>query len=148
MRRALRLVWSAVLYPMLFLPGCASAPRAARPTVTQQPRRPSLDVYVSPRFVFGPANVFLHAELDGGRDEDFHCAKVRWDFGDDSVGEREGDCDPWTPQTEINRAWSAVHCYHAAGDFPVLVTLSKADRKLAVGHATVTVLWRPGSGSC
>lgn len=123
----------------------ASAPLAlARDTTDVKPRRPRLDLRVTPRMAFSPAFVLTTAELVGGHDsEDFHCPALEWDWDDGSRSVHEEDCAPFDASSPMERRFTAQHAFRQAGEYTVKVTFRRANRTLAV--QTVKVIVRPGA---
>lgn len=108
-----------------------------------EPARPRLDLRVTPRVAFSPANVLVTAELVGGEEhEDFYCPALEWDWGDGARSAHEADCPPFEPGVELDRRFTAEHGYRSAGTYTVKLTMRRASRRLAVATATVNV--RPG----
>jgi hypothetical protein len=111
----------------------------------KKPKRPALELRMTPRFSFSPANILFTAELTGGDDSDeFHCPEVEWEWADGGKSVTEGDCDPYEAGAKIERRFTASHLYKFAGSYLVKVTLRKANRTLAAQTVRVTV--RPGVG--
>ena len=56
-----------------------------------------------------PARVVASADVDGGPDdfEEFYCASVEWDWGDDTKSNNAADCDPYEPGKSSDQA--ALH---------------------------------------
>ncbi len=124
------------------LVGAALADDAQKP---KKPKRPSLDLRVSPRFSFSPAELMFTAELKGGDDtEEYYCPEIEWEWGDGGKSVQEADCDPWKPETEIERRFVGRHVFVESGIYETRVTLRKADRTIATRSIDVTV--RPGGG--
>jgi hypothetical protein len=108
-------------------------------------KRPALEVRSSPRFAFSPAEILLTAELKGGDDvEELYCPKIEWEFGDGDRSEEEADCDPWTPETKLERRFTVHHIYKFAGSYLVRVTLSRSGKDLMT--QTLHMVVRPGLG--
>ena len=108
-------------------------------------KRPGLDVRVTPRFAFSPANVLFTAELKGGDDvEDLYCPEVEWEWGDGGKSVQEADCDPWAPGMTIQRRYTANHTYTFAGIYRIKVTLRRAGKSML--SQTVSLTIRAGVG--
>jgi hypothetical protein len=125
---------------------CASAlavsTQAAGP---DKKAKPTISVKVSPIVGFSPARLVLTAELKGGADdyEEFYCASVEWDWGDDTRSETKADCDPYEAgKSEIKRRFTIDHTYNFAGDYRVEFRLKQKNKIVARGSADVKV--RPG----
>jgi len=107
--------------------------------------KPTVSVKVSPIIGFSPARLVLTAELKGGPNdyEDFYCASVEWDWGDDTRSETKADCEPYEAgKSEIQRRFTIDHTYNFAGDYRVEFRLKQKDKVVARGNADVKV--RPG----
>jgi len=118
---------------------------AAAEEKEKKPKRPMLELRISPRFSFSPANILFTGELTGGDDsEEYHCPEVEWDWNDGGKSVTEGDCDPYEKGAKIERRFTASHLYKMAGSYLVKVTLRKAGRTLTTQTIRVTV--RPGAG--
>jgi hypothetical protein len=112
---------------------------------TKKAKRPALEVRITPRFAFSPANILFTAELTGGDDsEEFHCPEVEWEWDDGGKSGGESDCDPYVAGAKIERRFTANHLYKTAGIYVARVTLRKASRTIAAQTIKVTV--RPGVG--
>jgi hypothetical protein len=108
-------------------------------------KKPELEVRVTPRFAFSPANLLFTAELKGGDDvEEYYCPEIEWDWGDGDKSSQESDCDPWTSTTTLQRRFTGHHLYQHAGLYRAQVTLIKTGKKLA--SQTVDVTIRAGLG--
>jgi hypothetical protein len=121
---------------------------AARGDDEKTAKKPSLAVKVNPVIAFAPATVFASAELKGGRDDDeeFYCASVQWEWGDDTTSESTYDCEPYEAgKSEVRRRFSNEHTYTMPGNFRVRMRLRKGTRVLTAASATVQV--RPGMPS-
>ena len=107
--------------------------------------KPTVSVKVSPLIGFSPARLVLTAELKGGADdyEEFYCASVEWDWGDDTRSETKTDCDPYeTGKSEIKRRFTIDHTYNIAGDYRVEFRLKQKNK--IVGRGSTDVKVRPG----
>ena len=107
--------------------------------------KPSVSVRASPTIGFSPARMVLTAELKGGADdyEDFYCASVEWDWGDDTRSESRADCEPYEAgKSEIKRRFVIDHTYNFAGDYRVQFRLKQ--KKKVVGSGSTDVKIRPG----
>ena len=133
-----RLAFSAIL--------CASAltisSQAAGP---DKKVKPSVSVKVTPVIGFTPARMVMTAELRGGADdyEEFYCASVEWDWGDDTRSESKTDCEPYEAgKSEIKRRFTIDHVYNISGDYRVEFRLKQKNK--VVGRGTTDVKVRPG----
>lgn len=126
---------------------CASALAVATQAAGPDKKaKPSVSVRVSPIVGFSPARVVLTAELKGGADdyEEFYCASVEWDWGDDTHSESKTDCEPYEAgKSEIKRRFTIDHTYNISGDYRVEFRLKQKDKVVARGAAEVKV--RPGA---
>ena len=70
----------------------------------------------NPPVGFAPLRVVITAELKGGDNDfqDFYCASVEWDWGDDTKSENKIDCDPYEPgKSEIKRRYVMEHMFRS-----------------------------------
>ena len=107
--------------------------------------KPTVSVKVSPLIGFSPARLVLTAELKGGADdyEEFYCASVEWDWGDDTRSETKTDCEPYEAgKSEIKRRFTIDHTYNFAGDYRVEFRLKQKNK--VVGRGSTDVKVRPG----
>ncbi len=91
----------------------AAAPSAQKPP---EKKKPSISLRANPTAGFSPLRVVVTAEVRGGSDdyEDFYCASVEWDWGDDTKSENKADCDPYEPgKSEIKRRYVQEHTFRA-----------------------------------
>jgi hypothetical protein len=110
-----------------------------------KPKKPRLDLRVTPRMAFSPVTVLVVAELQGGDDvEEFYCPEIEWEWDDGGKSVNEGDCPPFEAGTKIERRFTAEHDFRRAGVYNVKVTLRRAGRSIAANSVRVTV--RPGLG--
>jgi len=108
-------------------------------------KRPALELRSTPRFAFSPADIMLTAELKGGDDvEELYCPEIEWEFGDGDKSVQEADCDPWTPDTKLERRFTVHHVFKFAGAYRVRVTLRKAGKDLMIQSLQLSV--RAGLG--
>jgi hypothetical protein len=88
----------------------------------------------------------LTADLKGGADDyqDFYCATVEWDWGDDTKSESKTDCEPYEAgKSEIKRHFTIEHIYNFAGDYRVQFRLKQKDK--VVGSAAADVKIQAGA---
>ena len=112
-----------------------------------KPKKPKLSVKVNPAMAISPARVVASADINGGPDdfEEFYCAAVEWDWGDDTRSNNSADCDPYEAgKSQIKRRFTADHVYRTAGDYRVQFRLKTKDKALAAASASVKI--RPGLG--
>ena len=77
-----------------------------------KPKRPKLSVKVNPAMAISPARVVASADVNGGPDdfEEFYCAAIEWDWGDDTRSNKSEDCDPYEAgKSQIKRRFTADH---------------------------------------
>lgn len=112
-----------------------------------KPKRPKLSVKVNPAMAISPARVVASADVNGGPDdfEEFYCAGVEWDWGDDTRSNNSADCDPYEAgKSQIKRRFTADHVYRTAGDYRIQFRLKKQNKAIAGASASVKI--RPGLG--
>lgn len=110
-----------------------------------KPKKPALEMRVTPRMAFSPVNILMVAELKGGDDiEEYYCPEVEWDWDDGGKSVHEADCDPFGPGTTIERRFSQEHYYRRAGIYNVKASFKRAGRTFLAGTLRVTV--RAGVG--
>jgi len=79
-------------------------------------KKPSISVRANPPVGFSPLRVVLTAEVKGGSNdyEDFYCASVEWEWGDDTKSEVKADCDPYEAgKSEIKRRYVQEHTFRS-----------------------------------
>jgi len=109
--------------------------------------KPKLTLRASPSVAFSPARIYLVAELKGGADdyEEYYCADVEWDWGDDTRSTSSADCDPYEKgKSEIKRRFAVTHTYKVAGTYRIQFRLMR--KKDPVVAVTTTVRIRQGIG--
>jgi hypothetical protein len=107
--------------------------------------KPSLSLKATPLIAYSPAHMVLTADLRGGADDyqEFYCASIEWDWGDDTKSESKTDCDPYVAgKSEITRHFSIDHTYNISGDYRVEFRLKQ--NKKVVARASTDVKIRPG----
>jgi hypothetical protein len=107
--------------------------------------KPSVTVKVTPVMGFSPARMVVTAELKGGADdyEEFYCATVEWDWGDDTRSQSGADCDPYEAgKSEIKRRFTMDHVFNTAGDYRIEFRLKQKNK--VVGRGSTDVKVRPG----
>jgi hypothetical protein len=129
-------------------------------TAGAQNKKPSITVKANPPVGFAPLRVVVTAELKGGTNdfEDFYCASVEWDWGDDTRSESKIDCEPYEPgKSEIKRRYVQDHTYRdmfrastsefgAQGPTQFRVKFSLKQKNKVVGSGSTTVEIRTGMG--
>src|SRR6476620_7850717 len=112
-----------------------------------KPKRPKISVKVNPAMAISPARVVASADVNGGPDdlEEFYCAAVEWDWGDDTRSNNSADCDPYEAgKSQITRRFTANHTYRTAGDYQIQYRLKRKDK--AIAAATTSVKIKPRIG--
>ena len=107
--------------------------------------KPSISLKANPMVGFSPTRVVVTADIKGGADdfEEFYCATVEWDWGDDTRSESKADCEPYEAgKSEIQRRYTIDHVFNSAGEFRVEFRLKQKNKVVAKGSAAVKV--RPG----
>jgi hypothetical protein len=123
---------------VLVLP--ASAKDQAQP---QKGKKPRLELRLTPRMAMSPVTVHFTAELVGGDElEDWYCPEIEWEWDDGGRSVQESDCAPFSPETKIDRRYSADHDYPRAGNYQIKVILKHNSQILAASTQRLTV--RPG----
>lgn len=108
-------------------------------------RKPSLSLRLSPPIGFSPLRVHAVVEVKGGSSDyqDFYCPAIEWDWGDGTISENSGDCDPYEAgKSEIRRRYSADHTFRQADAYRVSFRLKQKTRVVAGANFNVQV--RPG----
>jgi hypothetical protein len=119
----------------------------AQETAAQDAKKskPSVWVKSTPVVGFSPARMVVTAELRGGDDDyqDFYCATVEWDWGDDTRSQAGGDCEPYEAgKSTIKRRFTIDHVFNTAGDYRVEFRLKQKNKVVARGTTDVKI--RPG----
>ena len=111
-----------------------------------KPKKPSLDIRVTPRMAFSPVTVLLVAELKGGDDlDEYYCPEIEWDWDDGGKSVHEADCPPFeNGTTTIERRFSQEHHYPRAGIYNVKASFKKAGNTFLANSIRITV--RAGAG--
>jgi hypothetical protein len=108
-------------------------------------KRPRLSLRAQPTVGVSPARVVLTAELVGGANdfEEYYCATVEWEWGDDTRSESSTDCEPYEAgKSEIKRRFVVEHIFARAGSYKIYVRLKRRSKPVAA--ATTNVQIRPG----
>jgi len=119
----------------------------AAATADDKLKKPKVSVKANPAMAISPARVVASADVSGGPDdfEEFYCAAVEWDWGDDTRSNNSADCDPYEAgKSQIKRRFTADHTYRTAGDYRIQFRLKKKDKSIA--GATTSVKIKPGLG--
>ncbi len=104
--------------------------------------KPTIKVNASPPVGFAPARFVVTAELVGGANdyEDFYCATVEWDWGDDTKSETKQDCDPYEAgKSEIKRRFVMDRTFNIPGEFRVQFRLKQKNKVVGAGQTVVKV---------
>ena len=138
-RRAFPAILSALIVGFgSYLPSIAAAG-------SDKKAKPSVSVRASPTIGFSPARMVLTAELKGGADdyEDFYCASIEWEWGDETRSESHTDCEPYEAgKSEIKRRFVIEHIFNFSGDYRVQFRLKQKNK--IVGSGSTDVKIRPG----
>ena len=116
-------------------------------TGSDKVKKPKISVKASPAMAISPARVVASADITGGPDdfEEFYCAAIEWEWGDDTKSTSSADCDPYEPgKSQIKRRFTADHTYRTSGDFRIQFRLKKKDKSIAGASTSVRI--RPGIG--
>jgi hypothetical protein len=127
----------------LVLLGTVYALQAA--PMSDKKSKPTITVKATPIVAFSPARMVVTAELRGGDDDyqDFYCATVEWDWGDDTRSQAAADCEPYEAgKSEITRRFTVDHVFETAGDYRVEFRLKQKNKIVARGSTDVKI--RPG----
>jgi hypothetical protein len=109
-------------------------------------KRPRFTLRAQPTVGVSPARVVLTAELIGGANdfEEYYCAAVEWDWGDDTRSESTTDCEPYEEgKSEIKRRFVAEHVFARAGSYKIYIRLKRRNKPVAAATANVQI--RPGA---
>jgi opacity protein-like surface antigen len=115
-------------------------------------QKPKITVKANPTTGMAPARVVASADLNGGANdyEEFYCASVEWDWGDDTRSQTSADCDPYEAgKSEIKRRFTADHVYQTGGNYRIQFKLKKKDKSVAGAATSVQIrrgLGEPGGG--
>lgn len=123
---------------------CADSLGAQRDT---DDKKPSLSLKATPPLGFSPLRVRVVVDVRGGTNDyaDFYCAATEWDWGDGTISEMSGDCDPYEARkSSIRRRYSAEHIFRQAGGYKMVFRLKQKTKTVASANATIQV--RAGSG--
>jgi hypothetical protein len=107
--------------------------------------RPKFSMRAQPSVGIAPTRVLFNAEMVGGADdfEEYYCASVEWDWGDDTTSESNTDCEPYEAgKSTIRRRFSNTHTFQRSGSYKVSIRLKRGDRQVAT--ASVNIQIRPG----
>jgi len=110
-------------------------------------KKPKISVKANPAMAISPARVVVSADINGGPDdyEEYYCAGVEWDWGDDTRSNNSADCDPYEAgKSQIKRRFTADHVYRISGEYRIQFRLKKKDKPIAAASTSVKI--RPGLG--
>lgn len=139
----IRRVWPAIV-PALLLLGTVSGVRGAAQDDNKK-AKPSLTLKATPVVAFSPARMVVTAELRGGADDyqEFYCATVEWEWGDDTRSQAGADCEPYEAgKSTIRRRFTMEHVFQSSGDYRVEFRLKQKNK--VVARASTEVKVRPG----
>lgn len=111
-------------------------------------RRPKIRMRAQPQVSIAPARITLSVALQGGADdfEEYYCAGVEWEWGDDTSSESTTDCEPYEAgKSQIKRRYTVQHQFRRPGSYKVYFHLKNKDRILGSGTTTLQV--QPGASS-
>ena len=111
-------------------------------------RRPKIRLRAQPQVSIAPARITLSVALQGGADdfEEYYCAGVEWEWGDDTSSESTTDCEPYEAgKSQIKRRYTVQHQFRRPGSYKVYFHLKNKDRILGSGTTTLQV--QPGASS-
>ncbi len=142
-RAILRHSFQAIVPGLLLLGGLCDVSVSAQGETKKV--KPSVTVKATPVVGFSPARIVVTAELRGGDDDyqDFYCATVEWDWGDDTRSQATADCEPYEPgKSAIKRRFSIDHVFQSSGEYRVEFRLKQKSKVVARGATEVKI--RPG----
>ena len=135
--------FQAILPGLLLLGGLFDLQAAAQADTKKV--KPTVTLKATPVVGFSPARIVVTAELRGGDDDyqDFYCATVEWEWGDDTRSQAAADCEPYEAgKSSIKRRFTVDHVFQSAGDYRVEFRLKQKNKVVARGTTEVKV--RPG----
>lgn len=112
-------------------------------------KKPKISVKANPSMGMSPVRVVVTADLTGGANdsEEFYCASVEWEWGDDTRSTNNADCDPYEAgKSEIKRRFTADHVYRTSGEYRVMFRLKKKDKVVGAGSTSIRVRGGLGDG--
>jgi hypothetical protein len=107
--------------------------------------RPKFSMRAAPSVGIAPTRVVFTAELVGGADdfEEYYCASVEWDWGDETTSQSNTDCPPYEAgKSTIKRRFTNTHTFQRSGSFKVSIRLKRGDRQVAAASSSIQI--RPG----
>lgn len=105
-------------------------------------RRPKVVLRAQPSVATTPARIVFTAEVIGGADdfEEYYCASVHWEWGDDTSSESNSDCPPYEAgKSTIKRRFTVDHIYRRSGSYRVLFHLKQRSRPVATGMTNIQI---------
>ena len=108
-----------------------------------KPKKPHLELRLTPRMALSPVTVHFTAEIVGGDElEEWYCPEIEWEWDDGGRSVQASDCPPFAADSKIERRYTASHDYARAGNYQPKVTLRHNSQTLASTSGRITV--RPG----
>lgn len=105
-------------------------------------RRPKLTLKAQPMIGTTPARIVFTAELVGGADdfEEYYCAGVEWEWGDDTTSESNVDCPPFEAgKSTIRRRYTTDHIYRRAGSYRPMIHLKQRSKQVATAITNIQI---------
>jgi hypothetical protein len=98
---------------------------------------PSIEIIAEPATGEAPLLTKLTAVLRGfsGREQEFYCVEMNWQFGDGTVQASTPSCIPYDPSLEVQTRYTAEHRYEKPGAYEVTFTLGTLKSKPATVFA-------------
>jgi hypothetical protein len=107
---------------------------------SEKPKGISVSVRALPRVAIAPAFIQFSVEIEGGKDEDVHCASLEWDWGDGSKGSTDAECPEFVAgETKVERFFEAEHEYRRQARLSVRVRVVKEGKPLATNTVSVVI---------
>jgi len=111
--------------------------------------KPKLSLRASPSVAFSPARIYFVAELKGGVNdyEEYYCADVEWDWGDDTRSTSSSDCEPYEKgKSEIKRRFAVTHQYKVEGNYRIQFRLMRKNDPIVSASTTIRIRQGIGGG--
>ena len=109
----------------------------------KEAKRPSLTLKATPGTGMVPVRISATAEFKGGDDDyqEYYCPTIEWNWGDGTVSEASGDCQPYEAGvSQIRRRYTVSHTYKRAGAYRISFRLKMKERVLASQTTQVRLL--------
>jgi hypothetical protein len=109
----------------------------------KEAKRPSLTLKATPGTGMVPVRISATAEFKGGDDDyqEYYCPTIEWNWGDGTVSEASGDCQPYEAGvSQIRRRYTVSHTYKRAGAYRISFRLKVKERVLASQTTQVRLL--------